>query len=270
MLHSETPAQAAAPEAKVSARLQLIVFFVLSFLIAWLTWIPAVLSPKTPQPLALLGLFAPAISAIIVSWWAQGKASVVKLFKRYTIWRFSVGWYIFALLLMPIVYLIAFISTILFTHASFSHLFFSNSPLFLVIAYIYLMVNNSGEEIGWRGFALPLLQLLLRSPVIAGLVLGIIWALWHLPLYINPALATMPYPLFIVLTIGLSLIYTHVFNGSKGSLLTVVMLHAATDLLPRILQLMQVGPQFWVVSTILIWLVAIGLSLTRKGKVISS
>ncbi|MBA2676786.1 MAG: CPBP family intramembrane metalloprotease [Ktedonobacteraceae bacterium] len=261
--------QAVDPEARVSVRLQLIVFFVLSFLLAWLAWIPAVFNPKTPQPLSLLGLFAPAISAVAVLWWAQGRASVVTLFKRYTIWRFSPGWYLFALLLMPFIYLIALIATLLSTHASFSQLFLSNSPSFLLVAYIYLMVINSGEEIGWRGFALPLLQTLLHKPVIAGLILGIIWALWHLPLYINPEVATMPYPLFIMLTIGLSIIYTLLFNGSKGSLLTVVILHAATDLLPRILQLTQIGLQFWIISAILIWLVALGLSLSIKGKVIS-
>lgn len=266
---SEIPMQVSSSEAKISLPLQLVIFFIFSFVLAWLAWIPAVLNPKSAQPLSLLGLFAPAISAIVVIWWAQGKASVQGLFRRYTIWRFSIVWYLLAILLMPIIYFIAFVITIFLAHTSLTHLFFSNSPLFLVVAYIYLMVINSGEEIGWRGFALPALQTLLHKPVIAGLALGIIWALWHLPLYLNPEVATMPYPLFIMLTVGLSVIYTHLFNGSEGSLLPVVMLHAATDLLPRILQLTQVGPQFWVVSTIVIWLVATGLSLIQNGKGIS-
>jgi membrane protease YdiL (CAAX protease family) len=105
----------------------------------------------------------------------------------------------------------------------------------------------------------------LRGPISAGLVLGIIWGLWHLPLYINPEVATMPYPLFIALTVGLSLIYTHLFNRSRGSLWTVVMLHAATDVLPRILQLTQVGLQFWIVTIILVWLVALGLSFLLRN-----
>jgi membrane protease YdiL (CAAX protease family) len=267
VLNSEISEKTSRPDTRVSTRVQLIVFFALSFLLAWLAWIPAMLNPKAPQPLSIVGLFAPALSAIIVLWWAQGKASVVALFKRYTIWRFSIGWYLFALLLMPIMYLASLVVAILSTHASFAHLFFSNSPLFLLVAYVYLMVINSGEEIGWRGFALPLLQNLLQRPVVAGLVLGVIWALWHLPLYINPEVATMPYPLFVLLVVGLSVIYTHLFNRSRGSLLPVVMLHAATDLLPRILQVTQVGLQFWIVLIVLTWLVALAstiLDITRR------
>lgn len=265
MIHSEISEKAVSPKAKIPVHVQLIVFFVLSFVIAWLAWLPAMLNPMAPQPLSILGLFAPAMSAVIVLWWVRGKAGVVALFKRYTIWRFSIGWYLLALLLMPIIYMIALVVTLLSTHGSLSNLFFANSPLFILVAYVYLMVINSGEEIGWRGFALPLLQSVLPGPVTAGLVLGLIWGLWHLPLYINPEVATMPYPLFIVLTVGLSLIYTHLFNRSTGSLWTVVMLHAATDVLPRILQLAQVGLQFWVVTTILVWLVALGLSFLLRN-----
>lgn len=265
MVHSEVSERVVSPNTKVSMRIQLVVFFVLSFIIAWLAWLPAVLNPKAPQPLSILGLFAPAISAVVVLWWVQGGAAVVALFKRYTIWRFSIGWYLVALLLMPIIYVIALLITLFSTNGSFANLFFANSPLFILVAYVYLMVINSGEEIGWRGFALPLLQSVLRGPVSAGLVLGVIWGLWHLPLYINPEVATMPYPLFIALTVGLSLIYTHLFNKSRGSLWTVVMLHAATDVLPRILQLTQVGLQFWIVTIILVWLVALGLSFFLRN-----
>ncbi|WP_201386720.1 CPBP family intramembrane glutamic endopeptidase [Ktedonobacter sp. SOSP1-52] len=265
MVHAKISEKAVSPKAKIPVHVQLIVFFVLSFVIAWLAWLPAMLNPMAPQPLSILGLFAPAMSAVIVVWWAQGKAGVVALFKRYTIWRFSIGWYLLALLLMPTIYMIALVVTLLSTHGSFSNLFFANSPLFILVAYVYLMVINSGEEIGWRGFALPLLQSVLPGPVTAGLMLGLIWGLWHLPLYINPEVATMPYPLFLVLTVGLSLIYTHLFNRSTGSLWTVVMLHAATDVLPRILQLAQVGLQFWVVTTILVWLVALGLSFLLRN-----
>jgi uncharacterized protein len=265
MVPSEISEKAVSPKARISVHIQLIVFFVLSFVIAWLAWLPAMLNPMIPQPLSILGLFAPTMSAVIVLWWARGKAGVVALFKRYTIWRFSIGWYLLALLLMPIIYTVALVVTRLSTHGSFANLFFANSPLFILVAYVYLMVINSGEEVGWRGFALPLLQSVLPGPVTAGLVLGLIWGLWHLPLYINPEVATMPYPLFIALTVGLSLIYTHLFNRSMGSLWTVVMLHAATDVLPRILQLAQVGLQFWIVTTILVWFVALSLSFLLRN-----
>lgn len=267
MLHSEPSIEETNPHAaKISVRTQLIVFFILSFLIAWLAWLPMVLNPKLPQPFSILGLFAPAISATLVAWWAQGKVGLITLYKRYTIWRFSIGWYLLTLLIMPIIYAISLTITIFSTHASLANLFFTSSPFFLFIAYIYLMVLNSGEEIGWRGFALPLLQSRLHSPLLSGFLLGVLWALWHLPLYIYPDLATLPYPLFFLLAVGLSLIYTYLFNRTKGSLLTAVMLHAATDWLPRVVQLTHVGLQFWIIVIILVWVLAV-LMLMRPGMV---
>ena len=66
MLHSEPSIEETKPHAaKISVRTQLIVFFILSFLIAWLAWLPMVLNPKLPQPFSILGLFAPAISATL-------------------------------------------------------------------------------------------------------------------------------------------------------------------------------------------------------------
>lgn len=241
---------------KISIRTQLVAFFFLSFLIGWVAWLPLVINPQLPQPMSIIGLFAPALSAVLVAWWAQGKAGIATIFQRYRTWRFSIAWYLFALLVIPVIYGIGLLLTSLSTHVVIGNLFIANSPFFLLVAYVYLMIINSGEEIGWRGFALPLLETQFRRPLFVGLLLGIFWALWHLPLYIYPALATMPYPVFFFFAVGLSVIYVHLFRQTKGSLWPVVMLHAATDVLPRLIQLTQLGLLFWISATVLTWVVA--------------
>ena len=88
-----------------------------------------------------------------------------------------------------------------------------------------------GEEIGWRGYALPRLQAG-RSALGASLILGVIWALWHLPLWLTgaPGRTLILYAAFVVSVIALSVILTWVYNSTGGSLLMVVLLHATQNL----------------------------------------
>jgi membrane protease YdiL (CAAX protease family) len=80
-----------------------------------------------------------------------------------------------------------------------------------------------GEELGWRGFALPHLQTA-RSALGASLVLGTLWGVWHLPLYLTGT-DIRPPSLFPA-----SVIYTWMYNSTGGSLLIVVLFHAASNL----------------------------------------
>jgi len=88
-----------------------------------------------------------------------------------------------------------------------------------------------GEELGWRGFALPHLQAW-RSALGASLILGAIWGLWHLPLWFTGSEFQRPvlYPAFFISTVAVSVIYTWMYNGTKGSLLIVVLFHATSNL----------------------------------------
>jgi uncharacterized protein len=91
--------------------------------------------------------------------------------------------------------------------------------------------SAGGEEIGWRGFALPHLQAD-RSALGASIVLGVVWGVWHLPLYLTGA-DSRPLSLFaawVLITVAASVIYTSIYNGTGGSLLIVVLFHAASNL----------------------------------------
>jgi membrane protease YdiL (CAAX protease family) len=102
-----------------------------------------------------------------------------------------------------------------------------------VALFVFFLFPGSagGEEIGWRGFALPHLQAA-RSALGASLVLGVVWGVWHLPLYlvgteIRPLSLFAPW---VLLTVAVSVIYTWIYNGTGGSLLMVLLFHAASNL----------------------------------------
>ena len=94
------------------------------------------------------------------------------------------------------------------------------------------------EEGGWRGFALPRLQRL-HGPLVGTVILGALWSLWHLPLFVGPLALTGPdttfasvsitFVLFTIGLIGLSVVMTWVLNNSGGSVLMAILLHAAFD-----------------------------------------
>lgn len=85
-----------------------------------------------------------------------------------------------------------------------------------------------GEELGWRGFALPRLQARM-SALSASLILGLLWALWHLPLYLTAGhpLSEVFFGWFLLSILADAILFTWIFNNTRGSLLVVLLFHAS-------------------------------------------
>ena len=209
-------------------------FFVLAYAISWLLWMPLVASGGgTPTGLglvlALLGSLVPSAVAILLVAVLHGKAGVRKLLRRLLMWRVGVGWWVAVVLL----------STLAVGAVGLSVLFGGDAPDLdvtipgVVFLFLFSIFPGSagGEEIGWRGFALPHLQRA-RSALAASVVLGAAWGVWHLPLYLlgtdNQPLGL--FPAWVLLTVAASVILTWMYNGTGGSLLIVVLFHAASNL----------------------------------------
>jgi membrane protease YdiL (CAAX protease family) len=110
-----------------------------------------------------------------------------------------------------------------------------------------------GEEIGWRGYALPRLQAR-RSALSASLILAPIWGLWHLPLWLTGDAVKTPVfyvPFFFFSVFAFSVILTWVYNSTEGSLLMVVFLHATVNL-PVTLGIEELGSRA-TVPVLLYW-----------------
>lgn len=241
---------------------QLTVFFILAFAIGWLAFLPNLVYEVSPTPGAFIFLFSPALAALITAFLTNGITGVKEVLGRYSLWRFNIKWYLLTLFLLPVIFLVAAIMSF---RNSFESLWTGNPWYFLIASFGYLMFITSGEEIGWRGFALSRLQSEIKSPLIAAIVLGAIWGLWHLPMYLDPEQWSFPLILFLLFIIGISIIYTVLFNSTRGSLLMAVILHASTDIAPRFILIANFTVISWSILVALIWISAMILYFATKN-----
>ena len=199
----------------------LIAFFVLAFALSWWPWILYAFG-LSPTPIASFG---PFLAALVVLAITQGKSGIGGLLRRMVRWRVGIRWYAVALLLPVGIALAATaLNVLLGAQAPSAADLGGWTGLFSIFAVRLLIPGTGGawEEPGWRGFALPSLQAG-RSALLASLILGAVWALWHLPLVV----ATGQMGAWDIVTImAWALVLTWVYNGTGGSVLIVMLFHA--------------------------------------------
>ena len=160
-------------------------FVILAYGFSWAWWIPLAISPTIVDPgqgwpTHLLGLMGPALAAIVVIGFSEGRAGLRDLWSRIVRWR--VGWVWYGVIAATA----ALAVTPLITESDLNaadFVLYSGAPSagFTVVLYVFV-VNGLGEEIGWRGFLAD--RLLLRtSQARTALIVWPIWGLWHLPLF---------------------------------------------------------------------------------------
>jgi uncharacterized protein len=244
------PVQPAAPHQGVLTRHPLTFFFVFAYAFSWLAWMPLLLSKdgagilSYPSPigfyatLAIASFVGPSLSAFIMTGITEGREGVGRLLRQLVLWRVGLGWYLFALIGLPAIMVLSVI-VLPGTQASFQGLAtLSPLPLLVLFVYIFFLGGPLGEEPGWRGFALPRLQRR-YGPLVGSVILGPIWAFWHLPIFWIPAWNFPPTILnmvmFVIAAIAFAIVMTWVFNNTKGSLLMAVLVHASFDMVLAIL-----------------------------------
>lgn len=222
----------------------LLSFFFLAYLFTWSNWLPQALTSRgitsiqVPGFLTLLSGYGPALAAIIVVSLTYGRQGLRELFGRLLKWRVGIQWYLVALFMPAFVTLLA-ISINNWTGGTAPNFSAANFPFGpnktpllqkLIILFLVFTVgfDGLGEEIGWRGFALPKL-LEGRSALASSLILGALWAVWHFPYALTKGtfLSEVPLYLFFINLLALSMIYTWIFNNTNGSLLLALLFHAA-------------------------------------------
>ena len=210
----------------------LLSFLALTFGLSWVPMalfmiFPDQLTPifgeiSTSNPFFLLAVYAPGISGIFLIWRYYGLKGLGSFFRRLFIWRAPIQWWLFLLLGIPvIVYMAAAIKGTISEPFRFV-------PWYLVFPALIqsLLLGPMGEEFGWRGLFLPLLQRRF-SPFWASLILGVVWAIWHAPAFLmsgTPQSAWSFGPFFIGL-VAITVIMTPLFNASRGSLLVAILYH---------------------------------------------
>lgn len=218
-------------------------FFVFTFLISWVLWSPLYFSEDINEFWALPGAWGPTISAILVTWMHEGKAKVKQLLKKLFIWRLSIKYYGFAITLSSILVILAMLLAYLFFNVDLN---LSSIPrglgleeegfLFaLVLSPVFFLITclvggPIAEELGWRGFAQEKLQPKFGE-VSSGLIIGVLWVLWHLPLmiFLPQGVGHMPLWAYILVMINMSILLAWLYNKTRGSVLLAVLFHAGMN-----------------------------------------
>jgi membrane protease YdiL (CAAX protease family) len=221
----------------------LLLFVVLAYAISWAAWLPLVLATRgilSSQPsryLHLLGSLGPAIAAIVTARIHGRQAGLTSLLRRIVAWRVSPAWYLVAWASPFALFFLSLGITRIAGTSSWNPETFGRSAEYpdLSIATSWaasIVFYGFGEEIGWRGYALPYLQ---RSAgaLKATALLSLIWAGWHLPLFwFAPGMSRMGWAgalgwYFSILT-G-AVLFTWLIN-SAGSVLIAAIFHGTMDI----------------------------------------
>jgi membrane protease YdiL (CAAX protease family) len=226
-----------------------IVFTINAFAISWLCWLPVVAASRqyghilasTAPVLIILGTFGPFFSAVAIVGRTSGFRGVGGFLGQAFRWRVGIRWYV-AALVAPAAIRIVVLYVHILRGGTFPDL--SDASRWLAIPSTFLLVlligGPTGEEFGWRGFLLQRVQPVFGL-LLASVGIGVLTAFWHLPLFWIPGTpqSHVPFALFMVRTVSLSIISTWLYNGSRRSLLFVLLFHASLNTWPNTLYILE-------------------------------
>jgi membrane protease YdiL (CAAX protease family) len=220
-------------------------FFLLAIGLTWIFMITdalgsrGILPFRLPLPLMLVMGYMPTLAAVIVAGQTEGKEGVRHLFRKLLIWRVGAGWYMFAIFGLAVMYIGVILLYNQFSGLPAVPVLSTNTPAFnsplelvprIVLLFLIVGIVN-GEELAWRGFALPRLQAKYNA-LISSLILGVLWAVFHLPLFFTvtgSSQAGWSFSNFLVTTVALTVLYTWMYNNTRGSVLMAYLFHAAAN-----------------------------------------
>ena len=231
-------APALAPTSVVpgASRAPIALHLALACALTWAIWIPLVLSRRgvlpfdLPPALYFVGALGPALAAAIIVARREGHGGLRAWLGPLFRWRAHPGWYVAALALPALGGLIASGAAAVLAPAETTLEF--NAVTAIVPSFFTLLLLLPGEELGWRGFALPRLTAQ-QSPVRASIWIGIAWATWHLPafwfsgVFETTGAVLMAFGMFLPFAIAASVVFTWITRGSGGSVLLATIHHAS-------------------------------------------
>ena len=211
----------------------LVAFFVMAFLLMWACFFTVAFAPIPANTLLgriliLLGAFAPALAALATTLITEGRCGVRGLLGKVTRWREPAKYYVFALGFMIAIKLTA---ALIHRAATGAWPRFGHETLILIpVAIAFSTPFQIGEELGWRGYALPGMAARLGFPG-ASLLLGLIWGAWHLPQFFirEGDSYHQSFPVFVLGTTALSVAFAWLYVRTGGSVPLTMLLHAAIN-----------------------------------------
>ena len=269
---SSAPSAPSAPDQSRTTAIAphgLAAFFLLAFAFSWTTWWAGshLLAGADPLLAVVVGSFGPMVAAIVVTAATQGRQGVGALFRRHSLRRRGgiLPYTAAALILLAIAGSAAL--PVYLGQASLDEVALRQALMAVPVQFLLIaLVGGGNEELGWRGFALPRLQGA-HSPLAANVMLGIIWAVWHAPLFFmeGTSQANIHFPSYVLLCLGLTVVLGYVFNSARGGVIAAVITHAAINVVSG-LKGAAVGLPASPIEVGLVLLVALLLLVCTRGR----
>lgn len=246
----------------------LLKFFFLTYTVTWACFITVVMIAHGPAPTApalalgrgfllLLGTFAPSLVALGITARAEGRLGIRALLRRVVQWQVATRWYLFAILYLPAIKLsVALVHRVM----TGSRPRFGTEPWYIILVAVAISTPvQAGEEIRWRGYALPRLAGRFGFAR-ASLLLGLVWSAWHLPIFFLPGADKygQSFPVWTLQVVALSVAITWLYAHTNGSLLLTMLMHSAVNQTVGIVPSANASPgnPFALSVSLVMWLTA--------------
>lgn len=251
-------------------------FFILTFLLSWLMWLPGLLITNNlfnpgqtlstiTNVLKWVAGMGPSLAAIFLIFRRDGKIGVKKLFGKVLNTRLGY-WYFPIFFLLPITLVFAHLVNIFFFNASFPKTGLLAEPWWIPVLFVIFFIMQFSEELGWRGYALDRLQKKWNA-LFSSILLGSIWAIWHIPMFLINGFGQhdnhLPFGQFFLTIVLVSVLITWFQNNTKDSLIPAFIVHALINLSGEVLPLIEKNNEIqgdftvWIITNILLFLYVI-------------
>ncbi len=221
------------------------------------------LSFTPPVAFLILQGFMPGLAAVIVTGLVRGRQGISALFRKVLIARVGGRWYAFAFFVMAGVSIAAILLTNWWAASPAIPLLSPELPnsgpvgllASILILFLFSMIFNT-EEFAWRGIALPRLQTR-HNALVASLILSVPWLFFHLPLFFKVG-SSQSETSFLSYAIGMvatTILFTFLYNHTRGSILLVWILHASMNTWTQILSINSSAPNpllDWMLTGVLV------------------
>ncbi|HVP43989.1 MAG TPA: CPBP family intramembrane glutamic endopeptidase [Terriglobales bacterium] len=229
--------------------------------------------PRLHYWVPFLGVFAPAVAAIIVTGMSDGESGIRRLMQRLGRWRVRPQWYAIAIGL-PIMQALIATTVAVLLHKYKGLSLDALRPILPSMWVVFIFAT--GEELGWRGFALPHLLARYRA-VYASLILGTLHSVWHWPLILLPhgLMSDLPLLPWTAAVLAEAIVFTWIFQNTGGSVLLAVLFHGTVNNSMLLFDAIDATWMPWIKSGICVVtgvavLLAAGPDLTRKERPLPS